>query len=310
MIKLFTTEELAAMLNVSPRTIRRERASGRLPFVRIRKQVRYRESDVQQYLGNCVLEQEKSQQQKETWMERAPLRTAAQAGFSLMETVIVVTVMALISAVMVPAVSDFVGSARMVRAQHDVRVLSDALTRYTADSANQSRPDMGLTLGDAELLVSEGEVPADDVSANDNPDVLASASFQSLPQVRTWSHAATAHIEQVFVRNTQGKNHDRGFDRGAAMRTSESTEAALNLRGARGPYLAKQLQDDPWGNRYMINVGDAPNLIGHGFRGARNGDSSAVFVVSAGPDRKVQTARGQSVQLADVKGDDIALRIY
>ena len=48
--KLYTTETLAELLQVSPRTIRRERKEGRLPFVRVRGQIRYRESDVRAYL--------------------------------------------------------------------------------------------------------------------------------------------------------------------------------------------------------------------------------------------------------------------
>lgn len=50
MQKLYTTETLAELLQVSPRTIRRERKEGRLPFVRVRGQIRYRESDVRAYL--------------------------------------------------------------------------------------------------------------------------------------------------------------------------------------------------------------------------------------------------------------------
>ena len=50
MQKLYTTETLAELLQVSPRTIRRERKEGRLPFVLVRGQIRYRESDVRAYL--------------------------------------------------------------------------------------------------------------------------------------------------------------------------------------------------------------------------------------------------------------------
>ena len=48
--KLYTTETLAELLQVSQRTIRRERKETRLPFVRVRGQIRYRESDVCSYL--------------------------------------------------------------------------------------------------------------------------------------------------------------------------------------------------------------------------------------------------------------------
>ena len=50
MQKLYTTETLAELLQVSPRTIRRERKEDRLPFVRVRGQIRYRDSDVHSYL--------------------------------------------------------------------------------------------------------------------------------------------------------------------------------------------------------------------------------------------------------------------
>lgn len=50
MNRLYTTEGLAEILAVSPRTIRRERREGRLPYVKIRGQIRYRERDIHEYL--------------------------------------------------------------------------------------------------------------------------------------------------------------------------------------------------------------------------------------------------------------------
>ena len=49
---LYTTETLADFLQVSPHTVRRERESGRLPFIRIRDLIRYRPEDVDGYLAN------------------------------------------------------------------------------------------------------------------------------------------------------------------------------------------------------------------------------------------------------------------
>lgn len=72
MQKLYTTETLAELLQVSPRTIRRERKEGRLPFVRVRGQIRYRESDVRAYLErNASLSLESdSMASHATWGER------------------------------------------------------------------------------------------------------------------------------------------------------------------------------------------------------------------------------------------------
>ena len=50
MEKLYTTEEVAEILKVSPRTIRREREDANLNFIRIRGQIRYREVDIKKYL--------------------------------------------------------------------------------------------------------------------------------------------------------------------------------------------------------------------------------------------------------------------
>lgn len=47
---LFTSYSLAEYLKVSPRTIQREVARGRLPFVMVGGRRRYRRSDVEGYL--------------------------------------------------------------------------------------------------------------------------------------------------------------------------------------------------------------------------------------------------------------------
>jgi excisionase family DNA binding protein len=68
--KLYTTETLAELLQVSPRTIRRERKEGRLPFVRVRGQIRYRESDVRSYLERNASLTESGSLGHATWGER------------------------------------------------------------------------------------------------------------------------------------------------------------------------------------------------------------------------------------------------
>lgn len=50
--KLYTTDTLSEFLQVSPRTIRRERNDGHLSYVVIRGQIRYREEDIQRYLDS------------------------------------------------------------------------------------------------------------------------------------------------------------------------------------------------------------------------------------------------------------------
>jgi excisionase family DNA binding protein len=50
MIKLYTTDEVAEIMKVSPRTIRKEVKSAKLRGVMIRGQIRFREDEIERYL--------------------------------------------------------------------------------------------------------------------------------------------------------------------------------------------------------------------------------------------------------------------
>lgn len=50
MIKLYTTDEVAEMMKVSPRTIRKEVKAAKLKGIMIRGQIRYREDEIERYL--------------------------------------------------------------------------------------------------------------------------------------------------------------------------------------------------------------------------------------------------------------------
>ena len=63
MIKLYTVNELAQLLKVSVRTLRREMEEGELKYIKIRGRVRIREEDVHAYLQQKGLSIEKDVQQ-------------------------------------------------------------------------------------------------------------------------------------------------------------------------------------------------------------------------------------------------------
>jgi len=62
-----------------------------------------------------------------------------------------------------------------------------------------------------------------------------------------------------------------------------------------GPYLNTSINDDPWGNAYVINIS-----------AARGG---AVFALSAGRNGQIDTPFEQLVSNAAVGGDDYAVRL-
>ena len=63
MIKLYTVNELAQLLKVSVRTLRREMEEGELKYIKIRGRVRIREEDVHSYLQQKGMSIEKDVQQ-------------------------------------------------------------------------------------------------------------------------------------------------------------------------------------------------------------------------------------------------------
>jgi hypothetical protein len=82
-------------------------------------------------------------------------------------------------------------------------------------------------------------------------------------------------------------------------------------RGWNGPYIDRLPKTDPWGNKYMINVQEfSPKHIrdAHAVAGQPL-PRRVVIVLSAGPNRQVETSSEQAFQTFQIFGDDIAFRI-
>jgi excisionase family DNA binding protein len=54
MCELMTKNEVAGLLRVSPRTIERLVEDGKLPVLKVRRAVRFRRADVEQFVGVVV----------------------------------------------------------------------------------------------------------------------------------------------------------------------------------------------------------------------------------------------------------------
>ena len=67
-------------------------------------------------------------------------------------------------------------------------------------------------------------------------------------------------------------------------------------RGWAGPYIPVLPKTDPWGNKYIVNIRDLPT-------------GRAVLVLSAGPNRTIETSSGQQGDSVAVSGDDIVFRV-
>lgn len=82
---------------------------------------------------------------------------AQQHGFTLIEIMVVVVILAILAAAVVPRIMDNPDKARVAKAQQDIRVLESALEMYRLDNFNYPSTQQGL-----EALVQQpsGDPPA------------------------------------------------------------------------------------------------------------------------------------------------------
>ena len=72
-----------------------------------------------------------------------------------------------------------------------------------------------------------------------------------------------------------------------------------------GDYVSQPLRPDPWGNRYMVNVGILRRVAAAGLPPAER----VLWVLSAGPNGILETPYGSPAAAAVVGGDDVGARI-
>ena len=94
---------------------------------------------------------------------------------------------------------------------------------------------------------------------------------------------------------------------GGPGRTPEAPGARAWIEAQLGTlerYVSEGLSPDPWGNRYLVNIGLLKETAPAG-----SGDASAVWVLSAGPNGNVETAYRLPARSAKVGGDDVGARV-
>jgi general secretion pathway protein G len=69
---------------------------------------------------------------------------APQAGFTLIEIMVVVVILSILAAFVVPKIMDRPDQARLIKAQQDIRTLENALRMYRLDNLYYPSTDQGL----------------------------------------------------------------------------------------------------------------------------------------------------------------------
>lgn len=194
-------------------------------------------------------------------------------GFTLLEIVIVLAVIAALAAFLTPLISGHGEKSRIIRATSDCKTIGEAILSFYKDLRVfpvYSATPLSAATDTIDVLYSDGE------------EVIASGGAGTATWLAGNRDALRNHLEKG---QTSG---------GQAYPTSLPFPW-------KGPYLT-DLYADPWGGRYYVNstylqAGAAAN---------------AVWVLSAGPNKTIETNFAQAATGAtapSLGGDDIGYRL-
>ena len=221
------------------------------------------------------------------WARESQARPTRDArGFTMLEITIILAVIAILGLILAPSVVNFLNQSRLARAQNDVQVLGDAVVDFLGDTGFFPRYADGGRQRPIRLLVSPG------------------ATGEALPGAEGWVLTATDVLD--LISNQLVNNRPQFGNQGYPLKSFDSGP------GWNGPYFAADLQADPWGNRYVINVEHLSAMLG-AFEADGVQEKRAVWAISAGPDGVFDTVypttSQQLVSSASASPLDVSARI-
>ena len=205
-------------------------------------------------------------------------------GFTLIEMVVVLSVVAILAAILTPTIMKNINDSKVARANNEVQVIGAAMASFFKDTGRW--PTSNGTSGNPDYLyILYGPTTANDMNSGGYSRYWGKSTS-------VWSGRKDI-FENHLMRNQPGTDGTPGG-------TAYNTTGELRWNG---PYLT-DLKADPWGVVYSSNV------ISLWYTGG-NYEYYAVFVLSAGPDKIAQTSYAQDYRTTTPApaGDDIGVRI-
>ena len=209
-------------------------------------------------------------------------------GFTLLETVVVLAVVGALVAAIAPATFTYVRDAQRTEAMSDANRIAEALGRFVSDVRippykNNSSASKTQVKESADFDCLAGGGGNDHTTVT---DVTAGDSWTSGAGVQCQAGSTTRDtLENHLITNTPGASGTKAY-------------ATTGRFAWKGPYLPSVPQD-PWGNKYIVNVGKFDPAV-----------AKATWVLSAGPDGNIDTASdASSTATVAAAGDDIIARV-
>jgi type II secretory pathway pseudopilin PulG len=204
---------------------------------------------------------------------------------SLIEATLVITIAAVLSSVALTFVEDHTADAQLNNAQAEVKLIGISVLGFIQDTGFAPLFRSGLQTGPNDPIYS----------------VLETTGSEPSDLTGTWSTDPNGR-DQVYnhlVGNLPG-SLTPGYRRVGEF-------AYARFKGWNGPYISKLPPSDPWGDKYLVNIGLMQRTLAQNEFAA--GRRLAVFVISAGPDRAIQTRFEQFADAFVAGGDDVIFRI-
>jgi type II secretory pathway pseudopilin PulG len=219
------------------------------------------------------------------------IRGEAGAATSLLEAALVIAILAIVSTMALVAAMKHLDDARLSRATADAQMIGISIDSFMHDTGWAPVFKSGTARG-----------PEDDM-------FLVLQTDGSEPQADTSLNWPTEDSQRDRLDNQLIKNKPGGT--GAAYpRMGEISYA--RFKGWNGPYTTSMPSSDPWGDKYFVNIQllTAKGVqMAHSTLTLSTGQRPAVFVVSAGPNRQLETRFDQVAEAFAAGGDDVVFRI-
>ena len=204
-------------------------------------------------------------------------------GFTMLEIITILAVIAIMAAVLTPMVLNYVEDAKRAKAEADLKALAGVILNLTRDVQHFPIYFNGKkTTGDPEIEILRGP-------GNEPDDSTAT------PWGHKGSDAKIGELENHLVKNNPA---------GTASGTPATPYSTSGRFFWKGPYLEK-ISEDSWGNRYLVNIKNGnPN------DGTLTAPKRVIWVLSAGPNGKIETDPNALADSGPAPGgDDLAIRI-
>ena len=205
-------------------------------------------------------------------------------GFTLIEMVVVLAVIAVLAAILVPEIAKNIKDSKITRAVNETQVITAAIMSLHKDTGKWPSTNANGPSGNVSRVLT-GQV-GDPVPTTAQVGARAGA-------VNWGTLGTTKQLSDFLFYNNPDDNIGATNQNEAGEDFLTSGEFAW-----RGPYIDKEFYVDPWGNQYVISAIYFPGNPGVS-------DNHRVILLSAGADALWSTAFDNAVTRLTVPSDDI-----